>query len=100
MCACSKRRENLILTNWQRHLDNCKKRKTKNTSRSITSFFNTPKPKKICIDADTISYSYPAKDGEFYTWINNLNQLKNLIQYPTTNLFFQTFNIYYYINEK
>ncbi|XP_050063498.1 uncharacterized protein LOC126552725 isoform X21 [Aphis gossypii] len=63
MCVCGKKRENLNITNWKRHLDNCKQRKTKINSRSITSFFNTPKPKKICMDTDIIRYPYPTPNG-------------------------------------
>lgn len=69
MCVCGKKRENLNITNWKRHLDNCKQRKTKITSRSITSFFNTPKPKKVCMDTDTIHYPYATPDGKSYTYL-------------------------------
>lgn len=61
MCVCGKNREQLNTTNWQRHLDNCKARKTKITSRPISSFFKTPK--KIRMDPLT---NYSCSDGKFY----------------------------------
>ncbi|KAE9541314.1 hypothetical protein AGLY_004559 [Aphis glycines] len=49
--VCGKKREQLNVTNWNRHLDNCKVRKTKISSRPISSFF--PTPKKVEINART-----------------------------------------------
>jgi len=61
ICICGKKREQLNSTNWKRHLDNCKVRKTKMSSRPISSFF--PTPKKIRMDAGT---SHSCSDGKFY----------------------------------
>lgn len=47
ICVCGKIRGNLNFTNWQRHLDNCKSRKTKSTSRPISSFFSAPKKVRL-----------------------------------------------------
>ncbi|VVC24489.1 Hypothetical protein CINCED_3A017303 [Cinara cedri] len=46
-CVCGKVRGNLNLTNWQRHIDNCKARKTVKSSRSIASFFTISKKNQL-----------------------------------------------------
>jgi len=64
MCICGKKREQLNPTNWKRHLDYCKVRKNKMTSRPISFFFPTPAtPKKVRIDAET---SNSCSNGKFY----------------------------------
>lgn len=62
ICVCGKKREQLNITNWNRHLDNCKTRKTKISSRPISSFF--PAPKKIRMNAKT---NYSSSNGKFYS---------------------------------
>lgn len=39
-CACGKQRDKLNSTNWKRHVDACKKRKTYGQN-SISKFFKT-----------------------------------------------------------
>lgn len=61
VCVCGKSRDNLNITNWKRHITNCKIKKNKILNRSITSFF--PAPKKLRTEADHI-------DGKFYIYMN------------------------------
>jgi hypothetical protein len=49
-CVCRKQRGKLNSPNWKKHIDNCKARKSKSYSQSITSFF--PAPKKARVDTD------------------------------------------------
>lgn len=49
-CVCGKQRGKLNSPNWKKHIDNCKARKSKSYSQSITSFF--PAPKKARVDTD------------------------------------------------
>jgi hypothetical protein len=65
-CVCGKHRGKLNNTNWKRHLDNCKARKTITNSRSIISFF--PGPKKVRVDTET---SYFCSHGKCHTKLNN-----------------------------
>lgn len=60
MCVCGKR-EQLNITNWKRHLDNCKARKIKISSRSITSFF--PTPKRVRMNTES---NYSCSNGKYY----------------------------------
>ena len=69
MCVCGKKREQLNITNWKRHLDNCKVRKTKISSRSISSFFPTP----ITVQMNT-GTNYSCSFGKYllsFSWINS-----------------------------
>lgn len=61
MCVCGKKREQLNITNWKRHLDNCKPRKTKISSRPISSFF--PRPKKVRMNTES---NYSCSNGKYY----------------------------------
>lgn len=71
MCVFGKKRENLNTSNWKRHLVTwtiVSNEKLKLLLEALgTWFFNTPKAKKVCMDTDTISYSYPALDAKFYS---------------------------------
>lgn len=60
MCICGKKREQMNPTNWKRHLDYCKIRKNKMTSRPISSFF--PTPKKVRMDTETSNF---CSNGKF-----------------------------------
>lgn len=61
MCVCGKKREQLHITNWNKHLDNCKTRKTKISCRPISSFF--PGPKKVRMNTES---NYSCSNGKYY----------------------------------
>lgn len=56
ICVCTKNRANLNFTNCQRYIDNCKSRKIMSTSRSITTFFSAPTPKKSRLEVQTPAF--------------------------------------------
>lgn len=64
MCVCGKKREQLNITNWKRHLDNCKARKIKISSRPISFFF--PKPKKIRMNLLNTESNYCCSNDKYY----------------------------------
>jgi hypothetical protein len=50
MCICGKNRGNSHITNWKKHLDYYKAKKTVMTSQSITSFFSVPKKAQLEVE--------------------------------------------------
>lgn len=40
-CVCGKKRSNLNQTNWTRHVNACKKKKSCSTAHSISTYFKT-----------------------------------------------------------